>query len=48
MYFVFLELFDLFEIVCLLCLNIVNLNMDYLLLIILEEILGYWFLYYES
>lgn len=47
-YFVFLESFDLPEIVCLLRLNIANLNMDYLPLTILEETLGHWFPYYES
>lgn len=47
-YFVFLESFDLPEMVCLLRLNIAKLNMDYLPLTILEETLGHWFPYYES
>lgn len=44
----FLESFDLPEMVCLLRLNIAKLNMDYLPLTILEETLGHWFPYYES
>lgn len=44
----FLESFDLPEMVCLLRLNIANLNMDYLPLTILGETLGHWVPYYES